>query len=82
MATNRKAKTFFETLNSANRYAILFRIQTAKKAETRARRDRTIHRDAGEAREDPSMSGHHNPLRTSSERSTASGSVQKSTTHI
>ena len=38
MAKNRKAKTFFETLNSANRYAILFRIQTATKAETRARR--------------------------------------------
>jgi uncharacterized protein YdeI (YjbR/CyaY-like superfamily) len=38
MAKNRKAKIFFETLNSANRYAILFRIQTAKKAETRARR--------------------------------------------
>jgi uncharacterized protein YdeI (YjbR/CyaY-like superfamily) len=38
MAKNRKAKTFFDTLNSANRYAILFRIQTAKKAETRARR--------------------------------------------
>jgi len=38
MAKSRKAKTFFETLNSANRYAILFRIQTAKKAETRARR--------------------------------------------
>jgi len=38
MAQNRKAKTFFDTLNSANRYAILFRIQTAKKAETRARR--------------------------------------------
>ena len=38
MAKKRKAKTFFETLNSANRYAILFRIQTAKKAETRARR--------------------------------------------
>jgi uncharacterized protein YdeI (YjbR/CyaY-like superfamily) len=33
-----KAKAFFATLNSANRYAILFRIQTAKKAETRARR--------------------------------------------
>jgi len=32
------AKAFFATLNSANRYAILFRIQTAKKAETRARR--------------------------------------------
>src|SRR6185437_9431053 len=32
-----KAKTFFATLNSANRYAILFRIQTAKRAETRAK---------------------------------------------
>jgi uncharacterized protein YdeI (YjbR/CyaY-like superfamily) len=35
---NRKAKDFFATLNSQNRYAILFRIQTAKRAETRARR--------------------------------------------
>ncbi len=35
---NPKAKAFFDTLNSANRYAILWRIQTAKKAETRARR--------------------------------------------
>jgi uncharacterized protein YdeI (YjbR/CyaY-like superfamily) len=35
---NPAAKAFFATLNSANRYAILFRIQTAKKAETRARR--------------------------------------------
>lgn len=35
---NAKAKAFFATLNSANRYAILWRIQTAKKAETRARR--------------------------------------------
>jgi uncharacterized protein YdeI (YjbR/CyaY-like superfamily) len=33
-----KAKAFFATLNSANRYAVLWRIQTAKKAETRARR--------------------------------------------
>lgn len=32
------AKKFFATLNSANRYAILFRIQTAKKPETRAKR--------------------------------------------
>ena len=32
------AKAFFATINSANRYAILFRIQTARKAETRARR--------------------------------------------
>jgi uncharacterized protein YdeI (YjbR/CyaY-like superfamily) len=38
VAKNRKAKAFFDTLNSANRYAILFRVQTAKKAETRARR--------------------------------------------
>jgi len=35
---NKKAKAFFATLNSANRYAFLFRIQTAKKAETRAKR--------------------------------------------
>lgn len=35
---NPKAKDFFAELNSANRYAILWRIQTAKKAETRARR--------------------------------------------
>ena len=33
-----EAKAFFATLNSRNRYAILFRIQTAKKAETRAKR--------------------------------------------
>ncbi len=35
---NPKAREFFATLNSANRYAILWRIQTAKKAETRAKR--------------------------------------------
>ncbi|MFL6193682.1 MAG: YdeI/OmpD-associated family protein [Thermoanaerobaculia bacterium] len=34
---NPRAKAFFATLESYNRYAILFRIQTAKKAETRAR---------------------------------------------
>ena len=33
-----KANDFFATLNKANRYAILWRIQTVKKAETRARR--------------------------------------------
>lgn len=32
------AKAFFATLNAANRYALLWRIQTAVKAETRARR--------------------------------------------
>jgi uncharacterized protein YdeI (YjbR/CyaY-like superfamily) len=35
---NKTAKAFFATLNSANRYAILFRTHTAKKPETRARR--------------------------------------------
>ncbi|WP_426400751.1 YdeI/OmpD-associated family protein [Ralstonia sp. R-29] len=35
---NPKAKQFFATLNSQNRYAILFRIQNVKKAETRARK--------------------------------------------
>jgi uncharacterized protein YdeI (YjbR/CyaY-like superfamily) len=35
-----EAKDFFATLNSANRYAMLFRIQTAKKPETRAKRIR------------------------------------------
>jgi uncharacterized protein YdeI (YjbR/CyaY-like superfamily) len=35
---NAKAKAFFATLDSRNRYAILHRIHTAKKAETRARR--------------------------------------------
>lgn len=33
-----KARKFFEELDGANRYAILFRIQTVKKAETRARK--------------------------------------------
>jgi uncharacterized protein YdeI (YjbR/CyaY-like superfamily) len=35
---NKKAKALFETLNKVNRYAILFRIHNAKKAETRERR--------------------------------------------
>ena len=37
---NPKAKAFFDTLKGANRYAILFRIQTAKKPETREKRIR------------------------------------------
>lgn len=32
------AQAFFATVSSQNRYAVLFRIQTAKKPETRARR--------------------------------------------
>lgn len=35
---NPRAKAFFEALDRANRYAILWRIQTVKKAETRARK--------------------------------------------
>jgi uncharacterized protein YdeI (YjbR/CyaY-like superfamily) len=35
---NAKAKAFFEKLDRANRYAVLWRIQTVKKAETRARK--------------------------------------------
>jgi len=37
---NPRAKDFFQILDRANRYAILFRIQTVKKAETRARKIR------------------------------------------
>lgn len=37
---NKKAKAFFETLTSARRYSFLFRIETAKKAETREKRIR------------------------------------------
>lgn len=35
---NPEAKAFFATLNSANRYAFVFRVQTAKKPETRKAR--------------------------------------------
>ena len=33
-----KARKFFESLNSTNRYAILYRLQDAKRPETRAKR--------------------------------------------
>lgn len=38
LAKNAKAKARFETLDAANRFAILFRVTTAKKPETRQRR--------------------------------------------
>jgi uncharacterized protein YdeI (YjbR/CyaY-like superfamily) len=38
LARNSRAQAFFAQLNAANRYAILWRLQTAKRAETRARR--------------------------------------------
>jgi uncharacterized protein YdeI (YjbR/CyaY-like superfamily) len=38
LAKNKKADAFFTTLGRSNRYAILYRLQDAKKSETRARR--------------------------------------------
>ena len=38
LALNPQAATFFESLNKTNRYAILWRLQTAKKPETRRAR--------------------------------------------
>ena len=42
LAKNKKAETFFKTLNKANIYAIVFRLQTAKKEETREKRMNVI----------------------------------------
>ncbi|UII20507.1 YdeI/OmpD-associated family protein [Fulvivirga ligni] len=42
LAKDKKAEAFFQTLNKANVYAIAWRLQTAKKAETRARRMNVI----------------------------------------
>jgi len=39
---SKKAKAFFATLNKANVYAIVYRLQTAKKPETRERRLKAI----------------------------------------
>jgi uncharacterized protein YdeI (YjbR/CyaY-like superfamily) len=38
LVANPEARAMFETLTSANRYAVLYRVGNAKKAETRARR--------------------------------------------
>ena len=37
LADNARAAKFFATIDATNRYAMLWRVQTAKKAETRAR---------------------------------------------
>jgi len=42
LAKNKRAKAFFATLNRANVFAIVWRLQTAKKPETRQRRLATI----------------------------------------
>ncbi len=38
LAANPRAQSFFATVDGANRYAVLHRVQTAKKPETRAKR--------------------------------------------
>lgn len=42
LAKNPKAKAFFETLEKRNSYAIIYRLQTAKKPETRTKRMQII----------------------------------------
>jgi uncharacterized protein YdeI (YjbR/CyaY-like superfamily) len=42
LAKNKKGKAFFESLNKANLYSIVYRLQTAKKPETREKSMRKI----------------------------------------
>jgi uncharacterized protein YdeI (YjbR/CyaY-like superfamily) len=42
LENDRKAKAFFETLNRANIYSIVYRLQTAKTPETRERRMKMV----------------------------------------
>lgn len=42
LAGNEEASVFFETLNRTNRYSITYRLQTAKKPETRKKRIQAI----------------------------------------
>ena len=42
VAKNKKAKTFFDSLNKANTYAIAYRLSTAKKPETLQKRKEVI----------------------------------------
>jgi uncharacterized protein YdeI (YjbR/CyaY-like superfamily) len=42
IAANKKAKSFFETLNQTNLYSIAYRLQTAKRPETRQKRMQAI----------------------------------------
>lgn len=42
LAKNPKAKEFFQTLNKTNTFSITWRLQTAKKPETREKRMKTI----------------------------------------
>jgi uncharacterized protein YdeI (YjbR/CyaY-like superfamily) len=42
LAKDKKAEAFFNTLNKTNTYAIVWRLQTAKKPETRNKRMKAI----------------------------------------
>jgi uncharacterized protein YdeI (YjbR/CyaY-like superfamily) len=42
LSKNKKAKAFFESLDKANTYAIAWRLQTAKKPETREKRKKQL----------------------------------------
>lgn len=42
LAKDKKAQAFFKTLNKANIFAIVWRLQTAKKPETRNKRMKSI----------------------------------------
>ncbi|MBW8851013.1 MAG: YdeI/OmpD-associated family protein [Xanthomonadales bacterium] len=42
LAKHRKARAFFEALDAANRYAVCWRVQTAKTPETKAKRVETL----------------------------------------
>lgn len=42
LSKNKKAKKFFDTLSKTNLYAIAYRLQTAKKPETRERRKKIM----------------------------------------
>jgi uncharacterized protein YdeI (YjbR/CyaY-like superfamily) len=42
LSKNKKAKAFFETLNKANVYSIVYRLDTAKRPETREKRMKAI----------------------------------------
>jgi len=42
LARNAKAKQFYSTLNKANLYAIAYRLQTAKREETKIKRMKLI----------------------------------------
>ncbi len=42
LAKNTQARTFFEALDKTNRYSVCWRVQTAKKPETKAKRVETL----------------------------------------